>query len=327
MRLSEKKDATIATACVACSVFTYGSVSIFLRFFRDYLDAWTVNAVRYTVASLILLPFVLILRRRPEARKHASGSRNIWIAALVPAAVNVIGQVLWALSPYYEVQAATMTFITRSSFLFTALLGFLLIPAERRLAKRPLFLIGAVVCIGGVVIMFLQKMLSGEQSSLAGMGILVVTALFWGAYAVSVRRYLGGYSLRLSFGVVSLYTSAALVVLMFIFGKWYELGGLGAEAPKVLVLLAVSAVIGMVFSHMLYYRGIHGLGPVIANGMLMATPFVTYIGAWIFLKEKMTGMQMLGGFVIVAGGVLLVRSKARIERKKARPSEFIAPDR
>ncbi len=326
MKPSEK-ETTIATVCVACSVFTYGSVSIFLRFFTDYLDAWTVNAVRYAIAALLLLPFVLILQNRPEARKHASGSKNIWRAALVPAVINVVGQVLWALSPYYEVQAATMAFITKSSFLFTVLFGFLLIPSERLLAKRPIFFIGAAVCIGGIVILFIQKLLWGQQSSMAGMWILVATSLFWGAYAVGVRRYLGGYPLRLSFGVISIYTAGALLVLMFIFGEWRKLGGLGDDTLKILALLAASAVIGMVFSHMLYYRGIHGLGPVISTGMLMATPFLTYIGAWIFLGEKMTWIQFVGGVVIVAGGVLLVRSKARIEQQKARPSEFVGPDR
>ncbi len=324
-----EKDTTIATFCVACSIFTYGSVPIFLRFFKDYLDAWTVNAVRYTVAAMLLLPFVLILMRRPDVKKHAAGAgaKSIWRAAMVPSVINIIGQVGWALSPYYQVEAATMGFTTKSSFLFTVLLGFLLIPTERLLAKKPLFLIGAAVCIGGLAIMFLQKMLSGGQSSLTGMGRLVVTAVFWGAYAVSIRLCLGGYPLRLSFGVVSLYTSAALLVLMLVFGDYSALGGLGDKTVKIWLLLAASGVVGMIFSHLLYYRGIHGLGPVISTGMLMATPFLTYIGAWIFLGEKMAWIQMLGGAVIVAGGVLLVRSKARIERRKARPSEFVGPDR
>ena len=323
-----EKETTIATFCVACSIFTYGSVPIFLRFFKDYLDAWTVNAVRYTVAALLLLPFVLILMRRPGVKKHAvgAGSKSIWRAAMVPSVINIIGQVGWALSPYYKVEAATMGFTTKSSFLFTVLFGFLLIPKERLLGKKPLFLIGAVVCIVGLAIMFLQKMLSGGQSSLAGMGILVATSVFWGAYAVSIRLCLGGYPLRLSFGVVSLYTAAALLAMMFVFGDYSALGGLGDKTVKMWLLLAASAVVGMIFSHLLYYRGIHGIGPVISNGMLMATPFLTYIGAWIFLDEKMTWMQMLGGVVIVAGGILLVLSEARIKRRKTLPSEFVAPD-
>ncbi|MDY7010107.1 MAG: DMT family transporter [Planctomycetota bacterium] len=336
MRPSEK-ETTIATFSVACSAFTYGSVPIFLRFFINYLDAWTVNAVRYTVAAMLLLPFVLILMRRSEEEKRAAarlsapksgaGPQSIWRAALVPSVINIIGQVLWALSPYYKVGAATMGFTTKSSFLFTVLFGFLLIPKERLLGKKPLFFVGAAVCLAGLVIMFLQKMLTEGGSSLTGMGILVATAVFWGAYAVSVRLYLGGYPLRLSFGVVSLYTAGALVALMLIFGDYSAMGELGDETVKIWLLLAASAVIGMVFSHLLYYRGIHGLGPVISNGILMATPFLTYLGAWIFLDEKMTWIQMLGGFIIVAGGVILVRSRARIERRKARPSEFVAPDR
>lgn len=324
---TSEKEKAAATIAVAASAFTYGSVPIFLRFFRDYLDAWTVNAVRYTIAALILLPFVLVLRSRPEAEIRSAPRRSIWLAALVPSVINIVGQVLWALSPYYEVEAATMTFITKSSFLFTVLFGFLLIPSERLLAKRPTFLIGAIVCIGGVMIMFLQKMLTEGGSPLVGMGILVATSLFWAAYAVSVRKYLGGYSLRLSFGVVSIYTAGVLLVLMFIFGDWTKLGELGNQTVKIWGLLAASAVIGMVFSHLLYYRGIHGLGPVIANGVLMATPFITYTGAWIFLGEKMTPMQLLGGAVIVGGGVLLVTSKARAERPKGGAEKFVAPDR
>ena len=101
-----------------------------------------------------------------------------------------------------------------------------------------------------------------------------------------------------------------------------------SRSELVLGLSTNSAVVGMVFSHLLYYRGIHGLGPVIANGILMATPFLTYIGAWIFLGEEMTLTQLAGGVVIVIGGVLLVRSKARADRhQKPRPSEFVAPDR
>ena len=335
MMKPSEKESTMATACVAFSIFTYGSVPIFLRFFKDYLDSWTVNAVRYAVSAIILLPFVLILLNRSGPKNPAGGdgnggvipAGNIWRAALIPSVINIVGQVLWAVSPYFNVQAAAMGFTTKSSFLFTVLFGFLLIPKERLLAKRPMFLAGAAVCLCGLAIMFLQKMLGEGGSSLAGMGILVVTAVFWGAYAVSIRLCLGGFPLRLSYGVVSIYTAAGLSAMMFAFGDYRALGGLGDKTVNMLLLMAASAVIGMIFSHMLYYRGIHGLGPVISNGILMATPFVTYVGAWLVLGEQMAWTQVLGGVVIVVGGIMLVLSKARIEKQKPKLGEFVVPDR
>ncbi len=75
-----------------------------------------------------------------------------------------------------------------------------------------------------------------------------------------------------------------------------------------------SALVGIAFGHVLYYRGIHRLGPVVSSGIMLATPFVTYLGAAVFLGERLSGMELFGGLLVVAGGALLVASRAQIER-------------
>jgi len=301
-------DRSIAVLCLVAALVGFGVIPIFLRSLTRHLDAWTVNAVRYSTAALFWLPFVVMLERKRKAAASPP-RRSVWRDALVPSAVNLGGQVGWALCPYF-VEASTIGFVIRMSFLFTILFGFLLIPAERLLAGNRYFLLGAGVCVLGVGMMFLAKLRTEGRSSLPGMGILLGTAVFWGAYAVSIRRYMRGYSLRLSFGVISLYTAAALVVLMLLLGDYAALGGAGG---RVWLLLIASGFIGIAFSHVLYYRGIHRLGPVVSSGILMATPFVTLTGAFLILKETMTPIQWLGGLSVVAGGVLLVKAKAQIE--------------
>ena len=54
---------------------------------------------------------------------------------------------------------------------------------------------------------------------------------------MGVRRCLAGYPLRLAFGVISLYTTAGLVVLMLVFGRY---GALASLPARVWVLLVVS---------------------------------------------------------------------------------------
>ena len=308
-----RNERSIAIVCIVAAMCCYAVIPIFLRHFTKYLDPWTVNGVRYSVSALFWLPYVTVYmqRRRHLPAPARPAGRSIWLDALPPAAVNLIGQVGWGLCPYYPGNdPATIAFTIRLSFLFTMLFGFALIPAERPLMKRPLFLCGAAVCLAGLFMMFAQGLAEGGLGSLPGTIILAATTIFWGAYSVSIRRYMGGYPIRAAFGVVGLYTAVALVILMLILGKPGRLADMPAGTWGLLIL---SAFIGIAFGHVLYYRAIHHLGPIISSGVLLAAPFLTLLGAWIMLGERMGDLQRVGGVTIIAGGICLLKAKAQIE--------------
>jgi len=308
------RETTIAVVFTCAAMLCFSVVPVFLRHFTRAefgLDAWTVNAVRYGTAAVFWLPFVVVLSRRlPGGAPLPQAGRSVWVAALVPTACNLIGQVGWATCPYYA-DAPTIGFVIRTSFLFTVVFGFLFIPAERPLARSPLFLIGSAICVGGVATMFGgQPGGDGSGTGPAGLALILATALCWGAYAVCVRRCLAGYPLRLAFGVISLYTTAGLVVLMLIFGQY---GALASLPARIWVLLVVSGLLGIAFGHVLYYRGIHGIGPVVASGLMLAGPFFTYLTSVIFLPaDRISLARTLGGVAVVVGGLALVRAKARV---------------
>jgi drug/metabolite transporter (DMT)-like permease len=254
----------------------------------------------------------VLLSRRHKA-EHERAGRNVWRDALFPALLNLMGQVGWGAAPYY-VEASTIAFAVRLSFLFSILFGFLLIREERLLARRTLFWAGAALGVGGMATMFVPR-LTGERAGLwPGMAILLWTTACWGAYTVCIRRCMAAYPVRLTFGVISLYTTAALIVLMLLFGDARSLGTLPGN---VLVCIVISALLGVAFGHVLLYRAIHGLGPVVASGMLMATPLITLTGAAAVLGEKMSSVELRGGLGVVLGGVLLVLAKVQAQRKRA----------
>ena len=312
---TSRREVSIALGCTLLAAVCFGGIPAFLRHLRLYLDPWTVNAVRYSTAALFWLPFVLVMSRRGKAA-HPAGKRSIWVAALVPTAFNLAGQVGWAWCPYYA-KAATVGFGVRASFLFTIVFGLLIIPAERVLARRPLFIFGAVASLGGILLMYLQALAAGVEvaetaaadGGAVGMAIILGTAVFWGGYSVAVRHCLAGYPLRLAFGVICLYTAACLIALMLLFGDYGRL----AELPVAQWgMMLFSAMSGIAFGHVLLYRGIHGLGPVTTSGITMVYPFVTFAVAAVFLGESLTGVQWLGGLAIVAGGLMLVKAKAQV---------------
>ena len=291
---------------LAAATLCFASVPLFLKHFTGMLDAWTVNGVRYGVATLLWLPFVL------RHRSQTSAGISVWRAAVVPALFNVFGQVGWALAPYYN-DASIVAFVIRSSFLFTMLFGFWVLAEERRLARRPLFWCGVLAVAAGVAVMYGGGLRHGGTSPL-GIAILLGTAAFWGAYAVTVRRYLAGYPARLSFGVICIYTTALLWVLMFLFGDY---AALRRASPTLLAMVLVSGLVGIGLSHVCLYRAIHRLGPVVAYGASAVQPFLTALGALLVLGEVLTGLQWVGGLLLALGCVLLLFSKGLASAARA----------
>lgn len=286
--------------CLVAAMVSFASVPLFLRYLTHFpeLDAWTVNAVRYGMATGVWLPYIVHRFRRFPAE------RGVWRAAVRVSVVSVTGQIGWALAAYHN-EAGVIAFVVRSSFLFAVTYSLILLPSERATVRRPRFWLGAAGMVAGIVLMFGDAFRTGKSSP-HGLGILLFTAAVWGLYGVLVKRDLGGYDERASFAANLVYTTGVLVVAMFLFGNWRALGQV---SPRLWLVLVCSVFAGIVFSDVLYYRGIHVMGPVIANGTSFIQPFLTALGAWIFLGEVLHPSQWAGGVVLVASCLLLLSIK------------------
>jgi len=283
-------------AAICC----FASIPVFLKHFTGLLDAWTVNGIRYAVATCFWLPVVLRTHRRTEP------GANVWRDALVPAAVNTVMQIGWAMAPYHN-DAVVIGFVIRCSFLFSVLFGCLLLPAERGVVRHRLFWVGAIGIAAGLITMYVGGLETG-RTTLFGIGIIVGTAALWGLYGVLVRQRMARYGARLSFGVISLYTAVVLGVLTFAVGDWRAAG---TVTPGDWGLLVVSALSGIAFSHVLLYRAIHVLGPVATEGGLAVLPFATALAAVLFLHEKLAVLQWFGGILLAGSCACLILTRYR----------------
>jgi len=278
----------MAFLCLLGSMLCFGSVLLFIKHFSHLLDAWVVNGIRYSIAALIWFPVaILILKRQPKLS-------GVWRAAIVPSLVNFCGQVGWATTPYYS-DASVIGFGIESTFLFAVLFGLTFLPQERQLGKLPLFWIGVAGCIIGVVVMYWAALHGSGKTSPKGIALIIGTSVFWGMYPVSVKRFMKNFPVRLSFGIISLYTATGLLILMFVRGNFSPLATLGT---KNWLLLVLSAVIGIASSHVLLYRAIAVFGPLVTSGTGLATPFITWMGAAILFGERMSVLRRPAAAVI-----------------------------
>lgn len=273
-----------------------------LRWLRLYVDdGFTTNLVRYPASSLLYLPLVVaVVRRR--------GLTRFWLMALIPTSINILGQTLWAWAPIY-LDANTMSFIGRTSIVWAILGAFVLFPDERRLAQSGFFWGGAVCAFSGFVIMSWSGMETAGDNTLFGIAMMLLCAMCWGFYGVTVRLVIKDQHPLFVFGVIGGYTSLGIIAL----APLGEPAVLLNLPPLPWAILLLSSLLGIAVAHGLYYAAIQRIGVAISTLTLLLAPFVTILFAAIFLDERFSPGQWIGGIILLAGASMAIWSQKRLQ--------------
>lgn len=315
----------LALAAVLAATSCWALVPNFLRYMMGPPEAgglglsqWTVQPMRYLIASVCWLPFIFAAAGKHGGNLHAPSSgrsfvpKSIWLAALPPGIINFLLQSCWGTVGKY-LESSFMGFAIKTGFLTTVLLGFIFYRDERRLAGKKLFWVGAIGCFAGLGMMAYETLMAGGKATVPGLVIMGVTTVLWGGYALLVKHFMQPFPAAQGMAVVTLYTCAGMLVLLFGAGDLGDLAGLGRLRWAI---LAASALLGISFGHSMYYFAIKNLGAVISIGITMMSPFITVLVARIFLGEEPGLLRYAGGLVIVGGGVLLLFAKSKVEKER-----------
>jgi drug/metabolite transporter (DMT)-like permease len=283
----------------------WSSVPLFLRYFTHYLDFWTTNGWRYGFSALIWAPALLYVYRRNTVPK------GLWVAAIVPSLFNTAGQILFAWAPY-KIAPGLMSFGLRMQIVFVAAGAALLFPAERRVIRSPLFLVGLIIVTCGTIgTVLLGKGLGPTTTS--GALIAITSGVFFAAYGLAVRKYLHGVNPLVAFAAISQYTAAAMVALMLIFGQDHGAAPLSLNGTRFTMLL-LSSLIGIGLGHTFYYIAIARLGVAVSAGVIQLQPIIVAAASYVIFDELLTPRQWGAGAMAIAGAGLILYVQHRMGR-------------
>jgi len=288
---------TVLLVTLAC----WCSVPLFLRHLSGYVDHWSNNGWRYGASALFWLPAVA------WGFAHGTLPGSIWRAVLVPAVANAAAQVCFTAAHGY-VSPGVLTFAMRLQLVAVAAGAYLLFPAERRTIRSPRYLCGIALLLAGIA----GVLLAGDDlfhgATAQGVLLALGAGFGYGAYALTVRRFMSRFHPVQAFGVIALYTAAALVACMLAFGKDRGLCVLDL-APREMWYMGISAFVGIALGHVLYYTAIDRLGVAATTGVLQLQPFIVSAGSAMLLGEALQGGQWAAGLVAVAGAALVLSAQ------------------
>jgi drug/metabolite transporter (DMT)-like permease len=306
----------VATAACLGALSCWALGPIFITYLTGSLDSWTQNAVRYLVACLFWLPFLLHTMARGRF------AAVTWRQALVPAVTNVVMQSLWAAGFYY-LGPAFLTLLSKTSVLWVATFSLLFFPDERPLARSPRFWLGLLLSVTGVAgVLYFSGGIS-SQARLIGIVIGLMQAFTWGLYTISVRICVRDLDTRVSFAVISIYTMAGLWLCAGLFGQPAQIlhlsvGGWGA--------VVVSGVTAIALGHVFYYTAIQRIGATIPMLVILAQPFFVFSMSSVLFHERLNALQLLCGAILLLGSASSIWAQQHLRAPPAGGQEVPMPD-
>jgi len=302
---------------VVLTLLGWSTVLLFLKHLTPYIDGWTANGWRYGLSALMWLPLLVIRGRGGRLPER------LWARALPPAAVNCIGQVCFAWSPYY-IDPGLAAFLLRVSLVFSTLGAFLLFADERQLVRSVAFWTGMLLVGSGAVGTVVLGVNAIEGATAIGILLGAGAGAFFGLYGVSVRYWMQGIDAMTSFAAISLYTAAGMVTMMILVGENSGAVVFSLSAFNVFILV-LSALIGIALGHVFFYASIARLGVAIASAVVQLAPFLCGVLSMLIFDEILTVGQWISGGIMLVGGVILLRAEQR--RKLALRAAQKAEDR
>ena len=299
-RIHARVGISTGIACLLLTLLSWSTVPLFLRHLSDHVDFWTNNGWRYGASAIFWMPVIgwAIWRKRLPA--------GIWLAALIPTIANIAGQCAFT-AAFHEMNPGLVTFGLRTQLIWVAIGAYLLVPSERPIITSRRYLLGACILVLG-----LFPILLGGDSALGGFNIkgttlAVLSALGYGMYGLSVRRWMGKYHPVIAFSVICQMTAVGLIALMLIYGRDH-----GAYVPQlpadILWYLAISAFVGIAIGHILYYISIARIGIVITSGVLQLQPFLVSAASFFIFGETFRWWQWIAGIIAIGGAYLMLTS-------------------
>ena len=296
----------VATAGILVTLGGFSLGPILVRYFTNYVDAWSQNCYRYSIACLFWMPYLVL-----SVRTNRIDNR-IWRRAVWPSLINIAMQTVFAIGFYY-IKPTFLILLSKSSILWVAGFSLLFFADERPLARDRKFWLGLILSIIGLVGVVVYKEGFDPSTTIIGIVMALAAGISQAFYFIAARVAFRNMDSRVSFAVIALHTSLGLAVLAVLFGEPAQ--GLTLSG-RLWGLIVISGIIPIAIAHTTIYAAMRRVGATIPSIALLVQPFVVLAMSRVLFDESLSVGQWLSGLILMVGAALAIYAHNRIGRER-----------
>jgi drug/metabolite transporter (DMT)-like permease len=255
---------------------------------HDLPGPW-INFIRWLIALAVVLPFC-----SKAVREHRSTLICHWrgLTLMALLGVTLFNTVLYQALQTTSVSIAVVAFAA-TPFMTAGLEGLV-----RRRLPSPYLIAGAMIAMAGMLLAQWEALRSGTP--LTGIALVLLAAVIWSAYCVSLKYCAPPVPGRASFACQIFLGIVMLVPILTVFESpdTLEIG------PEELLGLSYLGVLAAALAFWLWQLAITDIGPTRASLFMNLVPISSILLGAFFLDEPISMIEILA-FVFVFFGICL----------------------
>jgi drug/metabolite transporter (DMT)-like permease len=287
---------SVGALCALGSAFTWAVTSMLARTLQPPLTSVSINAIRSTVAGVVLLGWVVAVDG--VAVMTSISATTFGLLALSIAIAVGVGDNFFFESSRMVGLAAAMTIATSYPLITTVLAALVLGEAITMWV-----VIGGAMTLAGVVLIISGGQHRAERHEHYGLGVAAaaLASLAWGIAPILMKTPLQEMDAAAAQAVRLPVAAALLWITPWARGAVRQLveGGQGLVGRMALLSLLT------VFSSVMYVAGIKYAGVAVGSILSSVAPMFAIALGVIFLHERLSPGAVLGILVTIAGVIVL----------------------
>ena len=279
----------------------WGSSFVFIKMGLEFLNPVGVAFGRCALGAMILLLIVKI-----RGIKLPTDPKTWFILWVVSLLLNVFPGILFAFAEQ-RVTTALAGIINACTPLTTLLFLFIFFRSEKIAAQH---IIGLI--LGGIGVLTVLGIWNGlGAGSTSGVIALLAAITCYGLSFPIIKKYLTPLKLRAEALAAGQVTAGAITLLPF-----YLVDGIAKNEYRFGPVLAMMAlgIFGSGLAYIWNFQIVERAGSSVASSVTYLTPVVAVFIGWIFLGEKITWHEPVGGAIVILGAAI---SQGRFSKKAA----------
>lgn len=261
----------------------------------------------------------LARRGRPLVRLRSMPRRAIGSLAVAGAAGIILNLAVFVAFGRITVALALLAFYT-----YPAMVAVVAITIERRRPDR-IELLALALALGGMILVVAGQLdpTAGLVIDGLGLGLALLAAVAQTVYITTSRGY-AAVPTEQAAPILLWVAAIAFVLIAVVSGS---LDGLGQpfRNPAAWPDLLIAGLLGAGFPSLLFLVAIRLIGPVRTGILAMLEPVTGTVLAALILGETLGPIQLVGGALVIAAGVILQRAPGPAGAPPTHPIQVPAP--
>lgn len=293
-----KKDRIIVYCLLTFQVIAWGFDYVVAKHALELLEPLTLLFLKYLIGLIPILLIKMKMDRQNWARK-----KDIPLFILC----SIFGEILYFACEYNAMDYLPISLIS----IILAFVPVVSIIIEKILYKRVVnkkMFIGVAICIFGVALIIGVDFEMILQGRWFGYILAFGAVFFWNAYNFLTASLGEKYS-SITLTCTQLICTSCLLLPYAL----HNMPPLNEFTPAVTGGLVYLGIVNVAAGFLIMVRGLQVVGPTVSGLFSNFLPITSAFFGWVLLGEALTGLQMLGGVIVVASACVVIREKGKVD--------------